>query len=92
MGDEGKSLRVQVEEAEKEAHAKGVPAVFSVVLRGKVVDALLGYVAEHPQDLIVVGSRGLTRGSRLIMGSVSSELVSLAPCPVLVIRPISKRH
>ncbi|MCI4331956.1 MAG: universal stress protein [Thermoplasmata archaeon] len=92
LGDEAKPLRVQVEEIEKEARSRGILTVQSVVLRGKVVEMLIAYVAEHPQDLIVVGSRGLSRGSRLIMGSVSSELVDRAPCPVLVVRPIAKRH
>jgi nucleotide-binding universal stress UspA family protein len=92
LGDEAKTLRVQLEEAEREARTKGVASVQTVYLRGKVVEALLTYLGDHPQDLIVVGSRGLTRGSRLIMGSVSSELASLSPCPVLVVRPISKRR
>jgi nucleotide-binding universal stress UspA family protein len=36
--------------------------------------------------LIVMGSRGLTRIKRVIMGSVSESIVRHAPCPVLVAR------
>jgi nucleotide-binding universal stress UspA family protein len=36
-------------------------------------------------DLLVVGSRGYGPVRRLLLGSVSSELVRSAPCPVLVV-------
>ncbi|HEX5397154.1 MAG TPA: universal stress protein [Candidatus Limnocylindria bacterium] len=37
-------------------------------------------------DLIIVGSRGLGAWSALLLGSVSTEVVDHAPCPVLVAR------
>lgn len=37
-------------------------------------------------DLVVVGSRGLSGVSSLLMGSVSTKLVQIAPCSVLVAR------
>jgi nucleotide-binding universal stress UspA family protein len=36
-------------------------------------------------DLLVVGSRGHGRFLRTVLGSVASELVRIAPCPVLVV-------
>lgn len=41
---------------------------------------------EHA-DRVVLGSRGLGTFSELLLGSVSLELASRAPCPVVVIRP-----
>ncbi len=38
-------------------------------------------------DLIVVGTHGRTGISRLLLGSVAHAVVTLAPCPVLVVRP-----
>jgi nucleotide-binding universal stress UspA family protein len=41
--------------------------------------------AEHV-DLVVVGTRGLDRAGRFLLGSVSDFVVYHAPCPVLVAR------
>lgn len=37
-------------------------------------------------EVIVVGSRGLTRSRRLLLGSVSNRIATHAPCDVLVVR------
>ena len=37
-------------------------------------------------DLIVMGSRGLSEIKELLIGSVSSEVLHHAPCPVTIIR------
>ncbi len=37
-------------------------------------------------DLIVIGSRGLSNLTNLIVGSVTTRVLQIAPCPVLVIR------
>jgi nucleotide-binding universal stress UspA family protein len=87
LSDEGKTLASVVEEVREKALAHGAAAVESVLLQGEVVGTLLAWLERHPQDLLVVGSRGLSRGRRLLLGSVSSGLVSEAPCPVLVVRP-----
>jgi len=67
--------------------AELVPAVEceAVVLEGQPADALLG--ASVDADLIVVGSRGLGGFKRLMLGSVSDQVVHHAPCPVLVVPP-----
>ena len=36
-------------------------------------------------DLLVVGSRGYGPLRRVLLGSVSSELMHSAPCPVMVV-------
>ncbi|MFC1411605.1 universal stress protein [Streptacidiphilus sp. N1-12] len=42
-------------------------------------------------DLLVVGSRGLSRFSSILIGSVSQSLVAHAPCPVVVLRGTTGR-
>ena len=41
-------------------------------------------------DVIVVGSHGRGAIERLLLGSVSDQVVRHAPCPVLVVRPTPK--
>ena len=82
---EGKSLAVMIEELRASALAAGVRSFEPVYLYGEVVPSLLDYLASHPHDLAITGSRRLSRGRRLLAGSVSAGLVGEAPCPVLVV-------
>lgn len=41
----------------------------------------------YKADLIVIGSRGLTGITRIVQGSVSSQVVEEANCSVLVVKP-----
>ena len=87
MSDDGRTLESLMDEFCAHALSRGARAVEPVTLRGEVLDSLLGFLEKHPQDLVVVGSRGLTPGRRLLLGSVSAGLVNSARCPVLVVRP-----
>jgi len=89
VGPDGKSLAALLEELANDARAREVPSFSHAFLQGDAVPTILDYLRSHPQDLLVTGSRGLSRGRRLLLGSVSSGLVGGAPCPVLVVRPES---
>jgi nucleotide-binding universal stress UspA family protein len=84
---EGRSIAVLVEGLKADAARRGVPSLEHVSLQGEVVPSLISYLRDHPHDLLITGSRGLSRGRRLLLGSVSSGLADQAPCPVLVLRP-----
>jgi nucleotide-binding universal stress UspA family protein len=56
------------------------------VVRGRPASALLEEASALQPDLIVVGSRGHGPLATVLVGSVSTELVDHAPCPVLVAR------
>lgn len=87
MAEDGRTLVTILEEFRERALAHGARMVEPVTLHGEVLDSLLDYLARNPQDLVVVGSRGLSRSRRLLLGSVSAGLVNSAHCPVLVVRP-----
>ncbi len=48
-------------------------------------DAILDVAEEVHADLIVVGSRGLGLGRRLLQGSVSTKVAHHAPCSVMIV-------
>lgn len=91
LADGGKAFSAVVDEVRMRAVAEGAASVESVILEGDVVETLLDWIAHHHPDLVIVGSRGLSRGRRLLLGSVSSGMVNRAPCPVMVVR-VQREH
>ena len=71
-----------VSELAKEA---GVNCLF-VQEGGHPVETIVAFAGKHHVDLIVMGSRGLSGYSRMVIGSVSNRVVHHANCPVLVVR------
>lgn len=57
-----------------------------VLIRGRAGSVIVDQAREMQADLIVVGQRGHGRWESMLLGSVSSEVVDHAPCPVLVAR------
>lgn len=56
------------------------------IVTGDPAEEIVRLANIHHSDLIVMGSRGLTGISRILQGSVSSEVVESAPCSVLVVK------
>lgn len=55
-------------------------------IQGHPSTTIVNYAEENGIDLIVLGSRGLSRVKKLFLGSVSNRVVQDAPCAVLVIK------
>ncbi len=72
----------------EEARTAGVLAK-GICVEGVAVDEILAQVEANPPDLLVIGSRGLSRGKRLLLGSVSAAILHAVKCPVLVVHPRS---
>jgi nucleotide-binding universal stress UspA family protein len=51
-----------------------------------VAGAIIRYAEEHNVDLIVVGTRGRSSFTKLLLGSVGSAAVTYAHCPVMVVK------
>lgn len=56
------------------------------VLEGDPASEILKYSEEIKADLIVTGCRGMSRWKRLLIGSVSSRVVSESKVPTLVVK------
>ncbi len=65
------------------------PALEEQLLAGDPADQILAYAAQAAADLIVVGRRGLNAVQRFLVGSVSTKIMTHAPCAVLVVPPKS---
>ena len=76
-----------IDEALKLAQNDGVPARGEVISGpGSTADCIAGVATKEKVDLLVMGSRGLGGLKKLVLGSVSSAVLSKAPCPVLLVR------
>lgn len=70
----------------KEAAQKEGVQVKAFVLSGKPYEAIIQTAEEEKADLIVLGSHGRTGIEKFLMGSVAERVITLASCPVLVVR------
>jgi nucleotide-binding universal stress UspA family protein len=69
------------------AKKAGVSATSQVLRPEKsVVEAITEFASEEKADLIVIGTRGLGGFRKMLLGSVSSGVISHAHCSVLVVR------
>jgi nucleotide-binding universal stress UspA family protein len=65
---------------------EGVAVAGSYLREGRPVEEIVGQAEEIGAGLLVVGSRGMGRLGRLVMGSVSTGLAHRSSCPVLIVR------
>lgn len=70
----------------REDFIKDGHAATTRVLMDHVINVIVKQVERDKSDLLVVGSRALTKTERLHLGSVSESLLRHAPCSVLIVR------
>jgi nucleotide-binding universal stress UspA family protein len=69
------------------AEKKGLkPRVETTETIGSPVQAITQYATSEKIDLIIMGTRGMGGFKKMLLGSVSSGVVTHAPCAVLVVR------
>ena len=74
-----------LKQARKRAQRLGVRSITLKTGWGDPGDAIIDAVQRSKADLLVVGRRGQSRLSALLLGSVSQKLASFAPCAVMVV-------
>jgi nucleotide-binding universal stress UspA family protein len=52
----------------------------------KVGSVIVDYAERENVDLIVIGTRGRTGFKKMLLGSIASDVVTYAHCPVLVVK------
>ena len=72
-------------EATRDVRAEGIEAV-THARRDDPAEALIAVAEEQDADLLVVGSVGMSRASRFVLGSVPHKISHHAPCSVLIVR------
>jgi nucleotide-binding universal stress UspA family protein len=78
---------VDAEAVDKQIAASGVEGEFKQFVRGKsAVEEILA-LAESPDiSLVIVGLRKRSPAGKLILGSVSRDIILSVPCPVLAVK------
>jgi nucleotide-binding universal stress UspA family protein len=78
----------EIEAVEERLAASGLAAEFKQFVRGKNAVTEILELAESPEvSLVVVGLRKRSPLGKLIMGSVSRDILLSVPCPVLAVKP-----
>jgi len=73
--------------ASKKAKAAGLKSFSTVAAHGlNIAATIIAYAEEHKIGHIVAGSTGRTGISRMLMGSIASDIVAKAHCPVTIVR------
>jgi nucleotide-binding universal stress UspA family protein len=73
----------------KRAFQRRFPSIGLVHVIGAPVASIIEQARALEAAYIVIGSHGHTAAYDMVMGSVASGVIKDAPCPVLVIPPIS---
>ncbi|QXJ27853.1 Universal stress protein UspA-related nucleotide-binding protein [Saccharolobus shibatae B12] len=74
-----------VKKAIEKAKSKGVDAE-GITLEGDPAHSILEFAKDNQVDVIVIGSRGLSKVQRIFLGSVSNKIVQESKIPVIVVK------
>ncbi|WP_153978653.1 universal stress protein [Paenibacillus xylanilyticus] len=74
----------QLQQAKSKLESAGINPK-TVHLKGNPAHEILRYARDTKQQLIIIGSRGLSGIKEIMLGSVSHKVSQLAICPVLIV-------
>ncbi len=80
--DHGKKV---LKEAIKIANENGVKAE-PIMKEGNIAAEIIKFIKKERIDLVAIGSRGLSRLPRYVLGSISNKIANYAPCQVLIVK------
>ncbi|WP_348621340.1 universal stress protein [Paenibacillus polymyxa] len=74
----------QLHQAKSKLASAGIKTE-TVHLKGDPAHEILNYAKDTAQQLIIIGSRGLSGIKEMMLGSVSHKVSQLSSCPVLIV-------
>lgn len=82
----------RIESEVAELREEGIDTVFKLVSSsaGDPAHAIADVASAFDADVIVVGTRGYGPVTGVVVGSVTQQLLGLAPCPVLSVPPATR--
>jgi nucleotide-binding universal stress UspA family protein len=57
-----------------------------IIASVRIADAIVSYAKDKHIDLIITGTRGISKLKSMLIGSVASDVVRYAHCPVLTVK------
>ncbi len=84
--DRGESLCTQARDRLEERDLHTETVLETAVESGRPARTILEFVEEHAVDHVVLGSRGRSGVSRVLLGSVAERVARRAPVPVTIVR------
>ena len=82
-----KAARKWIRKVEREAENNGVKLSTKIVLdQSSKPEEILKHAEKSRADLIILGTRGLTKFKRIMIGSVANAVIGNAKCPVLIVK------
>ena len=73
---------------QEEANNKGIKTHVAILEDegSSKVELIIQYIKDNNIDLVISGSRGLSKFKQLLLGSIATQLISHCTCPVMIIR------
>ncbi len=90
QAEEERNSQVLLAQAVETLHSYGLRPT-TLLLRGDAATEIIKYVHDKQIDLIVAGSRGLSRVTGWLMGSVSRKLVHYSGCSIMIMKGAVKK-
>jgi nucleotide-binding universal stress UspA family protein len=83
MRNEGKKY---MDKVILKANEKNIQIKTEFISSTNIAGGIVDYAEENNIDLIVIGTRGLSGFKKLLLGSVATNVVTYAHCPVMVVK------
>lgn len=89
LGELMKAGAKQLVELKARASARGI-ALHTRIATGIPCEEVLAAVKAEDSDLVVVGTKGKSGLSHVLLGSTAERVIRTVPCPVLTVRMVSE--